>query len=40
MQWPIKELERLRGAETKWTRKVMEPGSKLEVTGITAGQVI
>ncbi|KAH7576017.1 hypothetical protein JRO89_XS02G0278200 [Xanthoceras sorbifolium] len=39
LQWPIKEIEKLRGNQVKWPSKILEGGSKLEVTGVTAGQV-
>ncbi|KAL5755711.1 hypothetical protein ACOSQ2_020457 [Xanthoceras sorbifolium] len=38
LQWPIKEIEKLRGNQVKWPSKILEGGSKLEVTGVTAGQ--
>ncbi|KAH7576021.1 hypothetical protein JRO89_XS02G0278600 [Xanthoceras sorbifolium] len=39
LQWPIKEIEKLRGNQVKWPSKILEGGSKLEVTGVTAGQL-
>ncbi|KAH7565486.1 hypothetical protein JRO89_XS09G0216700 [Xanthoceras sorbifolium] len=39
LQWPINEIEKLRGNQVKWPSKILEGGSMLEVTGVTAGQV-
>lgn len=38
-QWPIVEVERLRGHQVELPSKLLEEGSLLEVTGITAAQV-
>ncbi|KAL5824349.1 hypothetical protein ACOSQ3_020412 [Xanthoceras sorbifolium] len=38
LQWPINEIEKLRGNQVKWPSKILEGGSMLEVTGVTAGQ--
>ncbi|KAL5822510.1 hypothetical protein ACOSQ4_020410 [Xanthoceras sorbifolium] len=38
LQWPIKEIEKLRGNQVKWPSKILKGGLKLEVTGVTAGQ--
>ncbi|XP_044495471.1 fructan 6-exohydrolase-like [Mangifera indica] len=37
-QWPIVEVERLRGHQVELPSKLLEEGSLLEVTGITAAQ--
>ncbi|KAL5755710.1 hypothetical protein ACOSQ2_020456 [Xanthoceras sorbifolium] len=39
LQWPINEIEKLRGNQVKWPSKILEGGSMLEVTGVTAGQL-
>lgn len=39
VQWPIAEVERLRGHQVELPSKLLEEGSVLEVTGITAAQV-
>lgn len=39
MQWPIEEVENLRGSKISITGKKLEGGSTLEVSGITASQV-
>ncbi|CDY23643.1 BnaC05g39510D [Brassica napus] len=39
MQWPVKEIERLRTTQVKWENKVLEGGgSLLDVHGVTAAQ--
>nr|AQY72396.1 beta-fructofuranosidase cell wall isozyme 6-like protein [Pisum sativum] len=38
MQWPIEEVENLRGSKISITGKKLEGGSTLEVSGITASQ--
>ncbi|XP_010534898.1 PREDICTED: beta-fructofuranosidase, insoluble isoenzyme CWINV1-like [Tarenaya hassleriana] len=38
IQWPIKEIEKLRATQVKWPYKVLEAESVLEVSGITASQ--
>ncbi|KAK2653474.1 hypothetical protein Ddye_013330 [Dipteronia dyeriana] len=38
IQWPVKEIKKLRENQVKWPSKILEGGSKLEVSGITAGQ--
>ncbi|KAJ0076066.1 hypothetical protein Patl1_33496 [Pistacia atlantica] len=38
VQWPIAEVERQRGHQVDWPSKLLEEGSVLEVTGITAAQ--
>ncbi|KAK3220253.1 hypothetical protein Dsin_014223 [Dipteronia sinensis] len=38
LQWPVKEIEKLRENQVKWPSKILEGGSKLEVIGVTAGQ--
>ncbi|KAL5757510.1 hypothetical protein ACOSP7_020121 [Xanthoceras sorbifolium] len=38
LQWPINEIEKLRGNQVKWPSKILEGGSMLEVIGVTAGQ--
>jgi len=39
LQWPVREIEKLRGNQVKWPSKILEGASKLEVIGITVGQV-
>jgi len=39
MQWPIEELEKLRGNQINITGETLLSGSTLEVKGITASQV-
>lgn len=39
MQWPISEIEKLRGNQVKWPAKLLERGSMVGITGITAAQV-
>lgn len=38
MQWPISEIEKLRGNQVKWPAKLLERGSMVGITGITAAQ--
>lgn len=39
MQWPVKEIERLRTTQVKWVNKVLKGGgSVIEVHGVTASQ--
>lgn len=39
MQWPVKEIERLRTTQIKWGNKVLKGGgSVMEVHGVTASQ--
>nr|ASW25867.1 beta-fructofuranosidase, insoluble isoenzyme CWINV5 [Litchi chinensis] len=38
LQWPIKEIEKLRGNQVKWPSRILEGASQLEVVGVTAGQ--
>ncbi|CAN0881698.1 Beta-fructofuranosidase, insoluble isoenzyme CWINV1 [Linum grandiflorum] len=38
IQWPVKEIEKLRGKNVKVRAQVLKPGSRVEVSGITAAQ--
>ncbi|KAH9664935.1 Beta-fructofuranosidase insoluble isoenzyme CWINV1 [Citrus sinensis] len=40
MQWPISEIEKLRGNQVKWPAKLLERGSMVGITGITAAQML
>ena len=40
VQWPIKEIETLRLKEVNLPKQVLKGGSVLEVSGVTAAQVI
>lgn len=40
LQWPVEELETLRGGRVDLCNKLLEGGSKIEVVGVTASQVI
>jgi len=39
LQWPIEEIETLRGQQVNWQKKVLKAGSTLQVHGVTAAQV-
>ncbi|KAK1568211.1 hypothetical protein Q3G72_021737 [Acer saccharum] len=39
LQWSVKEIKNLHENQVKWPSKILEGGSKLEVIGVTAGQV-
>ena len=39
MQWPVKELNSLRGKEVKMSNQKLKKGDYVEVKGITAAQV-
>lgn len=39
MQWPVEELEKLRGKPVSVSGKVVKPGQHFEVTGLEAYQV-
>jgi len=38
VQWPVKEIERLRTTQVKWGNKLLKGGSVMEVHGVTAPQ--
>ncbi|ESQ29974.1 hypothetical protein EUTSA_v10011339mg [Eutrema salsugineum] len=38
LQWPIEEIETLRGSQVSWHNKVLKAGSTLQVHGVTAAQ--
>ncbi|KDP37325.1 hypothetical protein JCGZ_06779 [Jatropha curcas] len=38
VQWPVEELEKLRGHKVQWTNKKLERGKYFEIRGITAAQ--
>ncbi|CAN1799763.1 Beta-fructofuranosidase, insoluble isoenzyme CWINV1 [Linum perenne] len=38
IQWPVKEIEKLRGKAVKVESQVLKPGTRVEVSGITAVQ--
>ena len=40
VQWPIEEIEMLRLKEVNLPKQVLKGGSVLEVSGVTAAQVI
>jgi beta-fructofuranosidase len=40
VQWPVKEIEKLRSKNVSFHDKKLKSGSVLEVPGITASQVI
>ena len=40
MQWPIEEVEKLRGQNVKIANAKLQKGEKIEVKGITPAQVI
>lgn len=40
MQWPIKEMEKLRAKEVTTLSMDLKGGSAVEVSGVTAAQVI
>jgi beta-fructofuranosidase len=40
VQWPIKELETLRGKKVQISNQQVKKGEHIEVKGITAAQVI
>ena len=39
MQWPIAEIEKLRGHQVHLPQQVLKGGLSLEVSGVTAAQV-
>ncbi|TXG53933.1 hypothetical protein EZV62_019189 [Acer yangbiense] len=39
LQWPVKEIKKLRENQVKWPSKILEGGSKLEVISVTAEQI-
>ena len=39
LQWPVKELETLRGEKVQISNKQLEKGDHVEIKGITAAQV-
>ena len=39
LQWPVEELEALRGKSVTFKDRVIRPGQHVEVTGIQAAQV-
>jgi len=39
LQWPVEELDSLRGKEVKMKSQKLEKGVNVEVKGITAAQV-
>ncbi|KAK0590287.1 hypothetical protein LWI29_024985 [Acer saccharum] len=39
LQWSVKEIKNLHENQVKWPSKILEGGSKLEVIGVTAGQI-
>jgi len=39
VQWPVEELNNLRGEEVKMNRQKLQKGDYVEVKGITAAQV-
>ena len=39
MQWPVQEIEKLRGKTVKLPSTVLKGGSVIEVVGVTAAQV-
>lgn len=40
MQWPIEELETLRGKNVKMSHQQLQTGNHIEIKGITAAQVL
>lgn len=38
VQWPVEELNSLRGEEVTMSKQVLQKGDKIEITGITAAQ--
>ena len=39
LQWPVEELETLRGEKVQISNKQLEKGDHVEIKGITAAQV-
>lgn len=39
LQWPVKELDTLRGAHVGLSKQLLKKGDRVEVTGITPAQV-